>query len=169
MDEGDYGELAERFWPWLWTVAKDIAPDALAEDYAQEGLIAIWQSIQKHGWPRQLDAWAKVIARRRMLSLRRNSQGPLGWYHNVELGDVPETAGLSTPADTHLITAIHGEEIRAAISHLADKQRRYVELRFWEELPFPEIKAELGGRTNSTWRRARERLAQELSHLEDTA
>ena len=61
--------------------------------------------------------------------------------------------------------AYHNGEISEALNVLTANERRYVSLRFWEELTHAEIAEKFGYNPGAVWTQAKKKLKPKLQHL----
>ncbi len=145
-----YAVLVERSWGRLVRLARSIVGEAIAEDVAQEALIAGWRRIRRLRDPEAVGAWLSRITVRRCLAhaRRRRPEEPL------------EAAGELGSA-TNPGARIDVERLLAA---LAPRQRAVMHLTVIEGMTDSEIAAALGLRA-ATVRAHRRRARQRLERL----
>ncbi|HEX7276265.1 MAG TPA: SigE family RNA polymerase sigma factor [Acidimicrobiales bacterium] len=151
-----YRDYAADLLEMLWVFVGD---KATAEDLVQEAFIRLHRA-----WPRIEDrdgtrAYLRAIAfnlarsgfRRKVVALRHRPAGP--------------THGASPEVD--VVLREDQVEVAAALRRLPARQRQCVVLRYWTELPPPQIAAELDISLNSVKTHLRRGLAameKELEH-----
>lgn len=161
-------ELLRAFRPWLRVVgARMAAAPSQAEDFAQEGWIAIWRALPDYDGQRPFDPWAKSVAINRMHNLIRDGHAALrDVRREATVGDVIELVDLGKEVEG-LELAYHAGQIQAAINRLTPLQREYVLARFWGGLNYQELNERFSSRNSTAafWKRAKANLARELEHL----
>ena len=133
----------------------------VAEDLAQEALIAVWRKADSYDPARAtVSAWIFTIARNlRIDRFRRDRRGQL--HHVYELVQPVEIL----PPDVPLEAAERDSRVRAAIDGLPAEQVRVVELSFFEGQAHSDIATRLGiplGTVKSRLRLAMARLREFL-------
>lgn len=162
MTDAQQRELLEAYRPWLRTVARNMCGPfpSWAEDCAQEGWIAIWRGLGRHDPARgPRDAWLKHCACQRMAAVIRSWQAQCRDTRITHLiGEIPDTvAPLFAPETVEL--GYHEGDLLEALNALDERQRRYVELRFWGGLSHEQMRAEFGRYgAPSMWRWIRPQL-----------
>lgn len=137
------------------------ATSELAEDLAQETLIAVWHKASSYDIDRAtVSAWIFTIARNlRIDRFRKDRRSQL--HHVYELVQPAE----SPPPDAPLDAVQQESRIRAAIDGLPQEQLRVVELSFFEGQAHGDIAKTLGiplGTVKSRLRLAMVRLREFL-------
>lgn len=141
-----------------------------ADELAQEGRIEAWRAAERYrpGLGTTPESWARAAAVRRMKDISWHTGQPFG-HEPVRGHQEPKKAAL-TPAVENVASwepslDVAGE-VQAAVAELPSRARRWAELRFWDELTYAEIEAELGkGASSYFTKRVRPQLAQALAHL----
>lgn len=137
----------------------------LSDDLKQTGAVAAWKQLQKT--PDCPESWLKRSAQFAMLQYLRDT------FHRRPNTKKP---GPDIPvSDEHLDNttevayddlSYHRAEIYEAISELPEKQRRYVFLRFWCDIPHTHLKQEFGYDPTGLWYpTAKKTLRKKLAHL----
>ena len=137
------------------------ASTEIAEDLAQEALIAVWRKAGSYDPARAtVSAWIFTIARNlRIDRFRRDQRSQL--HHVYDLVQPAEIL----PPDVPLEAAERESRVRAAIDGLPAEQVRVVELSFFEGQAHGDIAARLGiplGTVKSRLRLAMARLREFL-------
>ena len=140
------------------------ADEALADELAQEALLAVWRKADSFDPTRATAAtWIFTIARNLRIDRYRK-----GW-RDVSVGDdLPETIDEATPPDDLVSDAERGERVRHALRQLPPEQIKVIELSFFEEQPHAEIAKTLGiplGTVKSRIRIAMTKLRDLVSEL----
>lgn len=154
-DEEAFRELYERFSDRAFRYALTLLRNRhLAEEVAQEAMIAVWKSAARFEGRSKVSTWIFGIARNKALDLlRREKRGD-------RVPDVPLVAPDPAPA-------IRRQELVAhAIGGLPEAQREVVFLTFYEGLSYGEIAGVLGipeGTVKSRMFHAKRRLAEALT------
>ena len=128
-DRNAFKELFEFYVPRIHTMlVKGGAPPEMAEDVAQETLIAVWRKAESYDPARATpSAWIFTIARNlRIDRLRRDRRAKL---HEVYDLIQPDTA---PSPEAPVETAEQEYLVRSALRALPDEQIRVVELSFFE-------------------------------------
>lgn len=162
--------LYDRFGRLAYSVILAIVHDsAIAEDLVQETFIRVWNRAQGFEAGRgALGPWLLTIARNRAIDHVRSSSVRMNrgaW----EL-DVREHPSLFVDMERDVLNADHSRLIRTALEKLTDKQRRVIELAYYEGLSQTEMAERMGEPlgTVKTWVRSalkqlREELGQEVA------
>lgn len=155
--------------PWMRAVAWQInAP--LADDLAQEGMIAAWRALSTHDPEKgPLDYWVKKKAKLKMLDIvvRRDWVGAADSTRkryeprttSVEPGVMQEITGTAPDVFDRVADAYHQGEIFEALNELTAADREYVYKRFWRMEALPR---------HDRWGRIKPVLQEKLSHLSET-
>jgi len=161
-DRNAFKELYGFYAPRIQTMLlRSGATDEIAEDIAQETLIAVWRKAESYDPERAtVSAWMFTIARNlRIDRFRRDKRAQL---HNVyELVEPTASPSPDMPLET---IELEGR-VRAALDELPDEQVRVVNLSFFEGRAHGEIAEKLGiplGTVKSRLRLAMARLRQYL-------
>ncbi|MCP3400291.1 sigma-70 family RNA polymerase sigma factor [Bradyrhizobium sp. CCGB20] len=133
------------------------AADEIAEDLAQETLIAVWRKADSYDPGRAtVSAWIFTIARNlRIDRFRKDRRARLHQVYELML---PAEAD---PPDMPLETVERESRVRAALEGLPEEQVRVVELSFFEGVAHGDIASKLGiplGTVKSRLRLAMARL-----------
>jgi|SRR6185312_5311869 len=174
LDLTDQRGLLLHFRPWLRRVAGGMmhSRPSLAEDLAQEGWIEIWRASRRYDPSKNssAEAFLKHCATQRMLTVIRD------WC--AQQRDMRVTFA-TTPSDTidladlMALNAIietdgleldyHEGRIKQALEVLDERERWYVEQRFWHGLDHKAMEKTLGRYVPQTmWRWIRPKLEAEL-------
>lgn len=140
------------------------APAEVAEDVAQETLLAVWRKAVTYRPERAgASTWVYTIARNlRIDRLRREQRAEA-----ICLYDALEPDGPVTP-DDQVEAAQHESRVREAIETLPNEQIRVLQLSFFEGLAHGDIAERLGiplGTVKSRLRLAMARLREHLGDL----
>jgi RNA polymerase sigma-70 factor, ECF subfamily len=161
-DREAFKELFRFYAPRIQTMLiRSGATSEVAEDLAQEALIAVWQKAVSYDAGRAtVSAWIFTIARNlRIDRFRRDQRSQL--HHVYELVQPSEAPSPDAPFE-----AVEREgRIRAALGGLPEEQVRVVELSFFEGQAHGDIATALGiplGTVKSRLRLAMARLREFL-------
>lgn len=140
------------------------APPELAEELAQETLLAVWRKAESFD-PNRASAstWIFTIARNLRIDALRRERHPEDFQHESEL--MPEEP---TPPDAVVVALQRLDRVRQAVGRLPVDQGEVVRLSFFEDKPHSEISADLGlplGTVKSRLRLAMARLRAQLGDL----
>jgi RNA polymerase sigma-70 factor (ECF subfamily) len=155
-----FGHFAPRVKSYMLRLG---APPPLAEELAQETLLAVWRKAGAFDAAKAAPStWIFTIARNlRIDAARRERRG--------EALDDPTDAPDADPApDAALVAAQSGGRIRHALQKLPPEQAEVVRLAFFSDKPHSEIAAELAlplGTVKSRLRLAMARLRELLGDL----
>lgn len=146
-----------------WLMRTGAAPE-LAEDIAQETMLAVWRKAATYDPARaSASAWLFAIARNQRIDrLRRDQRSRAHLIHEMEAPDNPEQP------DELVDAAERGARVRDALALLPDEQARVVQLSFFEDHPHAEIAERLGiplGTVKSRLRLAMTRLREALGEI----
>jgi RNA polymerase sigma factor (sigma-70 family) len=138
-------------------------PAALADELAQETLLAVWRKAESFDPTRATaSTWIFTIARNlRIDALRRDGR-------RNRLSDYPVEEQIAASAGDDYLTAEREEKISEALRALPEDQAEVLRLSFFEEKPHPKIAAQLGiplGTVKSRVRLALNRLRAALEDL----
>jgi RNA polymerase sigma-70 factor, ECF subfamily len=138
-------------------------PAALAEELAQETLLAVWRKAGSFDPTRATaSTWIFTIARNlRIDALRRDGR-------RDRLGDYRAEESISASADDDYLTAEREQKVSEALRALPPDQAEVLRLSFFEEEPHSKIAAQLGiplGTVKSRVRLALNRLRAALEDL----
>ena len=163
-------ELYDRFGRLAYSVIVAIVHDgAIAEDLVQETFLRVWNRIHAFEAGRgALGPWLLAIARNRAIDHVR-SLGARMDRNTYEL-DVREHPSLFFDMERDVLNADHARLDPAAISKLNPKQRKVIELAYYEGLSQSEMAERMGEPlgTVKTWvrtalRHLREELGQKVT------
>lgn len=155
-DDLTVNEQIERYRRWAYKVAHSFDHGPGVDDFAQEGMIAMWRSMERH--PDGVGStYLTKAARYRMLGLAQGAQA---------FGGDPKPGPRSRPVEgcvdwtecdgswdllfsgSDLLSsaemAYHHGEIFQFLNTLELRDREYIFRRFWEGKTDTEIAAELG-------------------------
>jgi RNA polymerase sigma-70 factor (ECF subfamily) len=158
-DRQAFGELFAHFAPRVKSYLRRLgAPEIVAEDLAQETMLALWRKAALFDPARAGAAtWVFTIARNlRIDALRRDRPTealPADYEH--------EAADNQLPADAALVVDERDARLRAALEKLPPEQVQLVQLAFYQDKPHREIERQLGiplGTVKSRLRMAMQRL-----------
>ncbi len=126
---------------WVKSLARNIvADDHDAEDLAQQTLTrALEQPPRESGSPPQLRAWLAAVAHR--FALQRNRSESARRRRETTYA-APAGSGVRQPADVVALAELHRRIVDAVLA-LAEPYRTTVLLRYFEEMPPPQIAARL--------------------------
>lgn len=138
------------------------ANDGLAEDLAQEAMLAVWRKAALFDPARAGAAtWVFTIARNLRIDTLRRERPTEALPSDAERRDADASPG----AEAKLITAERDRTLRVALEVLPPEQARLVQLAFYEDKPHREIEVVLGiplGTVKSRLRMAMQRLRNAL-------
>ena len=132
-----FGHFAPRVKAYLVRTGSD---DALADELAQETLLAVWRKAASFDPARaSASTWVFTIARNLRVDRFRKQ------WRDVAVGDdLPETADETAAPDETLSGEERGERVRQALRALPPDQVKVIELSFFEDAPHGEIAKALG-------------------------
>ncbi len=135
-------------------------PDEV-QDVVQEVFLAVFENLERFRGESKLSTWLTTIALNKCRSHRRRSLlRPRSLFRIAKTPTVPSEQ--DRPAES---AEIH-EELRRAVRRLSARYREPIVLRYFEELPVPEIGKVLGISVNTVevrLTRARQKLREMLS------
>ncbi len=112
------------------------APSAIAEDLAQDAMVAIWRRASSFdAMKAKASTWIFVIARNAWIDKLRREKTELA-YRSVTI--VSEESGEEAPDAASMRTQTE-DQVSAAMRVLSDDQRQVVQLAFFEDRPHSEI------------------------------
>jgi RNA polymerase sigma-70 factor (ECF subfamily) len=146
-----YDLFADRVYRYAFTILHN---KHLAEDVAQETMIAVWKGADRFAGRSQVSTWIFGIARNQAFTLLRKET-------RAEKKDMPEPV-QADPAP-HIL---QHERVLTALNALSDDHREVVYLTFYEGLSYGEIAGVLGipsGTVKSRMFHAKRKLAEVLT------
>jgi RNA polymerase sigma-70 factor (ECF subfamily) len=162
--------LYDRYGRIVWSVIRAIVArhpgaDAIAEDLVQETFLRVWNRIHLfEAGKGALGPWMLAIARNRAIDHIRSVAARMD--KNVYELDVREHPSLFVDRERDVLNADHARLIRDALSRLSEKQKKVIELAYYDGLSQTEMAEKLGEPlgTVKTWvRTALQHLRDELS------
>jgi RNA polymerase sigma-70 factor, ECF subfamily len=164
-DREAFKELFSYYAPRVQTMlARSGAAGEIAEDLAQETLIAVWHKAERYDPGRAtVSAWIFAIARNlRIDRFRRDQRSKLFQvYEFVQPAESP-------PPDAPLEAVERESRVRAALAELPEEQVRVVELSFFEGRPHGDIATTLGIPLGTVKSRLRLAMARLREFLDDS-
>lgn len=157
-DRQAFARLFQHYAPRLKTYMRKLGcDDAIAEDLAQEAMLAVWRKADSFD-PAKSGAgtWIFTIARNLRIDRLRRERRP-----EADEDDLAQVPDDSPSADEVLATRRSGEKIRQAVADLPAEQAQVVTLSFYEDHPHADIAARLGiplGTVKSRLRLAMKRI-----------
>ena len=139
-----------------WVVRKGMNEEDAAE-VVQDALLAVYRTIERVDVKQKFTTYLFAVVKNMAVSrLRRTKkEGPL-----------PETVAGDDDVVERVVAKEEGERVRKAVRNLPEKQRRVVELYYWENLRYEQIAQKLKTPINTvrTWLfRAKEKLEEEMN------
>ncbi|KQY99606.1 hypothetical protein ASD45_01450 [Pseudolabrys sp. Root1462] len=140
-DRGAFSALFDHFAPRIKAyLMRAGAGEALADELAQEALLAVWRKADTFDGARATAAtWIFTIARNLRTDRFRKE-----WRHVPVGDDLPDTIDQAMAPDESLSDAERGERVRDALRLLPPEQVKVIELSFFEDQPHAEIARTLG-------------------------
>lgn len=116
---------------------------AAAEDVVQEAFLSVWRQAGSYRPERgAVRTWILAITRNAAIDRRRGRQGRA--QYDQPLGDAAMRVAAADDPDRETMTALLGEEVRAALAQLPCEQREVIDLAFFSGLTHQEIAERLG-------------------------
>jgi RNA polymerase sigma factor (sigma-70 family) len=173
-DKLAFGQLAERYWAMARRVARQlIAEPQIAEELAQEAILQAYLSLAALRHPGQFAAWLRGIVRNLCQSHLRRQRGYAISVEQLLDQWSDEDLRLADPAfDPHHLweqKELHAQ-VQVALGALSPKNRRAVELFYFEQRSIVEVAELLGVSSNVVKGRlyqARQQLKLQLTPLYD--
>lgn len=140
-DRAAFSALFDHFAPRIKAYLQRAGADeAVADELAQEALLAVWRKADSFDATRATAAtWIFTIARNLRIDRFRKE------WRDVSVGDdMPETIDEAAAPDDSLSDAERGSRVREALRQLPPEQIKVIELSFFEEQPHAEIAQSLG-------------------------
>lgn len=162
-DRVAFASLFQHFAPRVKAYMRRLgANDGLAEDLAQEALLAVWRKASLFDPERAGAAtWVFTIARNLRIDTLRRERPTEPLPPETERQDADASPG----AEAELIIAERDRTLRIALQVLPPEQAQLVQLAFYEDKPHREIEVVLGiplGTVKSRLRMAMQRLRNAL-------
>ena len=161
-DRQAFALLFQYYAPRLKTYMRKLGTeDAVAEELAQEAMLAVWRKATSFDPSRATaGTWIFAVARNLRIDMLRKEKRP-----EIDLDD-PELVPDPAPrADEVMVTEQSERRVRAAMAGLPTEQVEVVTLSFYEDTPHAEIAARLKiplGTVKSRLRLAMKRIRSEL-------
>ena len=112
------------------------APAAVAEDLAQDAMVAIWRRAASFDATKaKVSTWVFVIARNAWIDKLRREKTELA-YRSVTI--ITEESEEEAP-DSAAVRGQTEEQVAVAMATLSEEQRQVVRLSFFEDRPHSEI------------------------------
>jgi len=164
-DASAMADLYDRFGRVAYSVIFTIVRDTgIAEDLVQETFLRVWNRMNGFDAERgALGPWLLTVARNRAIDHIRSAGARIS--RNAYELEEREYPSLFANAEEAIVIADQARRIRLALDTLNEKQKRVVELAYFEDLNQTEIADKLGEPlgTVKTWARtALKRLREEL-------
>lgn len=157
--EEAWNEIHRRFTPSVRSKLAEIDPSpAQIDDALQATWLKLTTSIDSIRQPERLVGWLRTTARNEAIDLiRRDAR--LIYDDNLDEQDRPQPG-----PDAPMLTDLIGEEVRAAVETLTDRERELVRLRYLADEPasYAQISKRLDirhGAIGPTLRRALDRMS----------
>ena len=163
-DESAFAELVHRHLPWIYGMAKRrLFDEHLAQDVAQAVFVVLHRKGPRFPNDRAMLAWLHKVAWYATSNALRNERK----RHRRELA-----AGVAKPQTTdQLPPAVEWEELAPMLDELIGRlgrtDREAILLRYYRDLPFAQVGAELGISENAAHKRV-ERALEKLQKLAQT-
>lgn len=157
-------------------IGDDVRAKAGASDAVQETFLRAQRALDRFSGdtPDEMLAWLRTILRNHLSNVRRR-------YHAgkrevgrelplADAGDDHRSRDLPDRGPSPGSVCIDNEQaqrVSAAMSRLSDDYRRAIELRYWNQLSFPQIGRAMKRTAEAArklWARALVKLQQELDH-----
>lgn len=139
------------------------ARGALAEDLAQDAMVAVWRRAASFDPARaQVSTWMFVIARNAWIDRLRREKVELAYNSGLI---ATEESDDESPADAAMRVQTE-EQMQTALALLSDEQRQVVQLSFFEDRPHSEIAERLSLPLGTVKSRLRLALAKLRAHWE---
>ena len=155
-DAGSFSRLCEQYYPALVAVAYSQLTDrGLAEDAAQEALLAAYRDIAKLKQPERFAGWLAAICRNIAIDMARARARER--HAGVEDGDPVPDSGR------HEIDTV--AVVRELIGRLEPDMRDIIYLRYYAQMDYSRIAGMLGiseEAVNGRLRRARDTIRRQL-------
>ena len=164
-DPGAMADLYDRYGRVVYAIVyRTVGNAATAEDLVQETFLRVWNRV--HGFDGErgsLTAWLMAVARNRAIDYLRSAEGKARNAYELEETDHPS---LFANLEHEVISSDSARRVREALQKLDDKQRRVIELAYFEGLSQSQMAEKLNQPlgTVKTWVRSalkalREQLA----------
>jgi RNA polymerase sigma-70 factor, ECF subfamily len=140
-DRAAFAALFDHFAPRIKAyLMRAGADEALADELAQEALLAVWRKAESFDASRATAAtWIFTIARNLRIDRFRKE-----WRDVAAGDDLPDAIDEAAAPDDRLSDAERGTRIRDALRQLPPDQIKVIELSFFDEQPHAEIARTLG-------------------------
>jgi RNA polymerase sigma-70 factor (ECF subfamily) len=159
-DAESFSRLCEQHYPALVAIAYSrLADRHLAEDAAQEALLAAYRDIAQLKKPEQFAAWLAAICRNIATDMAKAKA-------REKRTEAVDCDPVVNPSDTENDAV---SVVREIVRHLAPDARDIVVLRYYNQMSYPQIARMLGiseEAVNGKLRRARNKIRDEFQRRE---
>ncbi|WP_041793884.1 sigma-70 family RNA polymerase sigma factor [Pararhodospirillum photometricum] len=163
-DRTAFAELFRYFAPRVKAYLRRLgAPDAVAEELAQETLLSVWRKADRYDATKAgASTWIFTIARNLRIDLLRREQRP-----DLDPEDPVLVPEAPVAADHALETQRRENRVRVALGHLPAEQAEVVRLAFFEDLTHADVAEKLGIPLGTVKSRLRLAFAKVRGHVGD--
>jgi RNA polymerase sigma-70 factor (ECF subfamily) len=161
-DAESFSRLCEQYYPALVAIAYSQLPDrGLAEDAAQEALLAAYRDIARLKKPERFAGWLTAICRNIAIDMARARA-------REKHAGIEDCSPVLNPSHTEDDTVA---EVREIILQLEPEMRDIIYLKYYGRMDYGRIARMLGiseEAVNGRLRRARDRIRRELQRRAST-
>jgi RNA polymerase sigma-70 factor (ECF subfamily) len=141
LREKAFGNIVSKYQQRIyWQIRRYVSRHDDADDIMQEVFIKVWKNLEQFREDAQLYTWIFRIAYNESIShLRKIQRHPMSDIADHE-NAMPSNAAAGLELSAHQIQ----QKLLAAIDTLPDKQKLVFHMRYFDELKYEEISAQLG-------------------------
>jgi RNA polymerase sigma-70 factor (ECF subfamily) len=145
-DPGALEALYDRYGRPVYALVLRIAQQpASAEEIVQDVFLQLWRNAGRYQATRgPLSPWLFTVARNRALDFLRLKQEKQRRREDSAEADLDVAAVQGVDMEETIDQSRRAEQVRAVINGLPDRQRRAIELAFFDGMSHSEISASLG-------------------------
>jgi RNA polymerase sigma factor (sigma-70 family) len=120
-----------------------------ARDILAEAGVRAWQTIERGQSIRYLYSWLAIVSRRIIVDkLRQQKKHQLSFYGMIaDIQDIPDTNVSSLEEDEE--STLLQEKLHEAFKQLEPQEREYLEMRYIQDMTWPQIAQTLSERGNT--------------------
>jgi len=173
-DQAAFDVIVERYFRAVFNFVYKITPEtSAAEDITQEAFLKTWKNIRKYDTSRSFKTWIFTIAKNTAFDhLKKKKELSFSTFADDEGNSFLENVKSEDPLPDEIIMKEDmPQKLEKAIDALPPKYKVVMNLRYKEDMSFPEIAEVLGESQNtvkSRHRRAIESLKKAISDLDAT-
>ena len=136
-DREAFSDLYDELSPVVYGVTLRVLRDkALAEEVTQEIFVEIWKTATRFDGARgNVRSWAATIAHRRAVDRVRSVEAA----RRRDQADADDREEATGGVDDEVVSKMQSDVVRAALNVLSEKQRKAIELAYFDGLSYREV------------------------------